>query len=141
MHRPTYVIKDYYTATERDRIKILTSDGNDDPDDLIKLSLDFNQAATGLTFKVLDVDQSNSNTFDDGVEITLEDNVLADNETYMDGFEGRGNTNNLSETGNIRLNFGNTEVSVLEIQYFSTDDAVSNPGSQRIGISDLSFQV
>ena len=132
------------------------NNGNDDPDDLIKLSLDFNQAVTGLTFKVLDVDQSNSNTFDDGVEIyadgvnikelsgveiTLGDNVFADNETYMNGFEGRGNANNLSETGNIGLNFGNTEVSVLEIQYFSTDDAVSNPGSQRIGISDLSFQV
>ncbi len=131
---------------------------NDDPDDLIKLSLDFNQAVTGLTFKVLDVDQSEGKTFDDGVEIyangknvkslsgvaiTTGDNVFADNEPYMDGFEGRGRAgaNNSSEEGNINLNFGTTEVKSLEIKYFSTDDAISNPGSQKIGLSDFTFKV
>ena len=135
------------------------NNSEDDPDDLIKLSLDFGQPVTGLTFKVLDVDQSAGKTFDDGVEIyvnnevnvkslldveiTTGDNVFADNETYMDGFEGRGNAgaNNSSEGGNINLNFGSTEVSSLEIRYFSTDDAIANPGSQKIGLSDFNFQV
>ncbi len=135
------------------------NNSEDDPNDLIKLSLDFGKAVTGLTFKVLDVDQSAGKTFDDGVEIyvnnevnvkslsgveiTTGDNVFADNETYMDGFEGRGNAgaNNSSEGGNINLNFGSTEVSSLEIRYFSTDDAIANPGSQKIGLSDLFFQV
>ena len=133
------------------------NNSEDDPDDLIKLSLDFGQAVTGLTFKVLDVDQSAGKTFDDGVEIyvnnknvkslsgveiTTGDNVFADNETYMDGFEGRGDAgaNNSSEGGNINLNFGSTEVSSLEIRYFSTDDAIANPHGQKIGISDLAFK-
>ena len=61
----------------------------------------------------------------------------------MNGFEGRGNggANDYSEAGNITLNFGTTEVSSLEIKYFFTDDAISNPKSQKIGISDLNFQV
>ena len=131
---------------------------NDDPDDLIKLSLDFNKAVTGLNFKLLDVDQSGGKTFDDGVEIYADgvniknlsgvelqtgNKVMADNEPYMNGFEGRGDSgaDNSSEGGNINISFGRTEVSELEIQYFSTNDAVSDPGSQKIGISDLDFQV
>ncbi len=131
---------------------------NDDFKDLIELSVDFNQPVTGVNFKVLDVDQSAGKKFDDGVEIYADginikslpgveivtgENVFADNEPYMDGFEGRGNAgaNNSSEGGNISINFGATEVSELEFRYFSTDDAVSNPGSQKIGISDLDFQV
>ncbi len=132
------------------------NNSKNDPDDLIKLSLDFNKPVTGLTFKLLDVDQSNRKTFDDGVEIYTDginiknlpgveiitgQNVIPDNEMYMNGFEGRGNANDSSEAGNITLNLGNTKVSVLEIEYFSTDDAISNPGGQKIGISDLSFQV
>ena len=72
-----------------------------------------------------------------------DDNVFADNEPYMDGFEGKGNAgaNNFSESGNIDLSFGSIEVSQLEIKYFFTNDAISNPGSQKIGISDLNFQV
>ena len=135
---------------------------NDDPTDLIELSVDFHQPVTGVNFKVLDVDQSAGKRFDDGVEIYADginikelikdfpevkietgNNVFADNEPYMDGFEGRGNSgaNNSSEGGNISINFGTTEVSKLEFRYFSTDDAISNPGSQKIGISDLDFQV
>ena len=131
------------------------NNSKDDPDDLIKLDIDFNQSVTGLNFQLLDVDQSSSKAFDDGVEIYADgvniknlsgveivtgDNVFADNETYMNGFEGRGNANDSSESGNIAISFGSTEVSSLEIKYFSTDDAISNPGSQKIGISDLSFQ-
>ena len=61
----------------------------------------------------------------------------------MDGFEGRGRAgaNNSSEGGNISLNFGSTEVSSLEIKYFSTNDAITNPGSQKIGLSDFTFKV
>ncbi|MDJ0636835.1 MAG: M10 family metallopeptidase [Xenococcaceae cyanobacterium MO_188.B29] len=134
------------------------NNSNDDPDDLIRLSLDFNQALTGLNFKLLDVDQARGKSFDDGVEIYADgvnikdlagveivtgNNVMADNERYMKGFEGRGNTgvDSNSEEGNIEISFGSTEVSSLEIKYFSTDDAISNPDSQKIGISDLDFQV
>ena len=134
------------------------NNSNDDPDDLIKLDLNFNQAVTGLSFKLLDVDQYDGKAFDDGVEIYADgvnikklsgveivtgSNVMADNERYMKGFEGRGNTgvDNNSEEGNIEISFGSTEVSSLEIKYFSTDDAIANPDSQKIGISDLDFQV
>ncbi|MGK7935560.1 MAG: hypothetical protein AB4206_07120, partial [Xenococcaceae cyanobacterium] len=132
------------------------NNSKDDPDDLIKLDLKFNQAVTGLNFKLLDVDQSSSKLFDDGVEIYADgvniktlsevnivtgDNVFADNEYYMNGFEGRGSANSSSESANINISFGSTEVSSLEIKYFSTDDAVANPKSQKIGISDLDFQV
>ena len=134
------------------------NNSNDDPDDLIKLDLNFNKAVTGLSFKLLDVDQYDGKAFDDGVEIYADgvnikklsgveivtgSNVMADNERYMKGFEGRGNTgvDNNSEDGNIEISFGSTEVSSLEIKYFSTDDAISNPDSQKIGISDLDFQV
>ncbi|MDJ0745941.1 MAG: DNRLRE domain-containing protein [Xenococcaceae cyanobacterium MO_167.B27] len=132
------------------------NNSDNDPDDLIQLSIDFNQAVTGLNFQVLDVDQSPNNSFDDGVEIYADginikelsgveiltgENVFGDNETYMNGFEGRGSANSTSESGNISLNFGSTEVSQIEIKYFSTDDALSDPGNQKIGISDLHFQV
>ena len=132
------------------------NNSNDDPDDLIKLDLKFNKAVTGLNFKLLDVDQASGKSFDDGVEIyadgvNIKDlsevnvvtgkNVFADNESYMNGFEGRGSANSSSEDANINISFGSTEVSTLEIKYFSTDDAISNPKAQRIGISDLDFQV
>ncbi|MDJ0536085.1 MAG: M10 family metallopeptidase [Xenococcaceae cyanobacterium MO_207.B15] len=132
------------------------NNSKNDPDDRIKLSLNFNQAVTSLSFQLLDVDQSASKYFDDGVqiyadgvnvknllgvEIVTGDNVFADNETYMDGFEGRGSANSSSESGNISISFGSIEVSEIEIQYFSTDDAISDPGSQKIGISDLDFQI
>ena len=132
------------------------NNANDDPDDLIKLDLDFNKAVTGLSFKLLDVDQSKGKTFDDGVEIYADgvniknlsgvnivtgDNVFADNEPYMNGFEGRGDAKSSSESANINISFGSTEVSTLEIKYFSTDDAITNPDGQKIGISDLDFQV
>ncbi|MDJ0536086.1 MAG: hypothetical protein QNJ70_26960, partial [Xenococcaceae cyanobacterium MO_207.B15] len=132
------------------------NNSKNDPDDRIKLSLNFNQAVTSLSFQLLDVDQSDSKSFDDGVEIYADgvniknlsgveivtgDNVFADNETYMNGFEGRGSANSSSESGDISISFGSIEVSELEIQYFSTDDAISDPGSQKIGISDLDFQI
>ena len=128
---------------------------DNDPDDLIQLSLDFNQPVTGLNFKVLDVDRSENKSFADGVEIYADNvnikdlsgveiitgnGVLADDEIYMNGFEGIHSANSHSESGNIALDFGSTEVSQVEIKYFSSDDAISNPSHQHIGISDLSFQ-
>ena len=156
--------KDYVTydsgtlGNHKGYLSLGFDNSNDDPDDLIKLDLKFNQALTGLTFSILDVDQGSGKKFDDGVEIYADgvniknlsgveiltgNNVMADNESYMNGFEGRGNTgaNSTSEGGNINISFGSIEVSALEIKYFSTDDAISNPGSQKIGISDLDFQV
>ncbi|VEP17567.1 conserved hypothetical protein [Hyella patelloides LEGE 07179] len=128
---------------------------NDDPDDQIELSIDFNQAVTGLNFELLDVDQTTGKSSDDGIEIYADgvnikeisgveivtgDNVFADNETYMNGFEGKGNAKSNSDIANINISFGSIEVSELEIKYLSTDDAIANPDSQKIGISDLNFQ-
>ncbi|MDJ0688222.1 MAG: M10 family metallopeptidase [Xenococcaceae cyanobacterium MO_188.B32] len=156
--------KDYVTydsgilGNHKGYLSLGFDNSKDDPDDLIKLDLKFNKAVTGLTFSILDVDQGSGKKFDDGVEIYADgvniknlsgveiltgNNVMADNEPYMNGFEGRGNAgaNSTSEGGNINISFGSTEVSALEIKYFSTDDAISNPGSQKIGISDLDFQI
>ena len=131
-------------------------DNNDNsPDSLIKMSLDFNQAVTGVNFQLLDVDSSSSKSFVDGVEIyadgvnvkdlsevTIEtgSSVLAANESGINGFEGQSSASSSSEDGNIKLSFGSIEISELEIRYFSTEDAVNNPSGQKIGISDVDFQ-
>nr|MDJ0649632.1 hypothetical protein [Xenococcaceae cyanobacterium MO_188.B19] len=142
-------------GNEKGYLSLGFDNSNNDPDDLIQLSLDFNQPVTGLNFKVLDVDRSAKKSFADGVEIYADgvniknmsgveivtgNSVFADNEPYMNGFEGRNSANSHSESGNIALDFRGTEVSEIEIKYFSTDDAISNPSHQHIGISDLSFQ-
>lgn len=65
--------------------------------------------------------------------------VKLDNESYMKGFEGRGSASNSSNSANIEVNLGSTEISQIEIFYFSTDDAQSDPSKQTIGISDLTW--
>ena len=128
------------------------NNSENDPDDLIQVSLNFDQSVTGLSFDVLDVDQSSS--FDDAVEIYLDginildlpnayslggSSVKLDNESYMRGFEGRSNANKYSTAANIQVDLGSRAVSKVDIVYFSTDDAQSDPGGQSIGISDLSW--
>ena len=130
------------------------------PDNLIKLSFNFSQAVAGLNFTILDVDKSVDNYFSDGVEIHAKtkdsnnrinikdmsgveiltgNNVSPDDETYMNGFEGIGNAGNTSDSANLKISFGSTQIHELEIKYFSTDDAIANPNRQKIGISDLHF--
>ncbi len=81
-----------------------------------------------------------------GVKIDLVgNNVAANDETYMNGFEGTGNAVKTDDSANIDIHFGSTEkVSELEIKYFSSnraiDDAIFDPKNQYIGISDFSFQ-
>ncbi|MGK7953591.1 MAG: DNRLRE domain-containing protein [Xenococcaceae cyanobacterium] len=124
-----------------------------DPGDLIQVSLKFNQAVTGLSFSLLDVDQGKS--FDDAVEIYADEvnildnpdityslggnDVKLDNETYMKGFEGRGGASSAETTGNIQVELGSASVSEITVAYFSTDDSTGDPSSQSIGISDLSW--
>ncbi|MCG8366250.1 MAG: hypothetical protein MJA27_23305 [Pseudanabaenales cyanobacterium] len=125
------------------------NDAND-PNDVLRLSLHFNQPIVGLDFDVLDVDESSS--FEDAVEIFVDDvnirdipdaftlagdRVKLDNESYLKGFEGRGVASKSSESANIQVSLGGREVSKVEIFYSSTNDAQSNPSSQSIGISDL----
>ncbi|MDJ0534134.1 MAG: hypothetical protein QNJ70_16890 [Xenococcaceae cyanobacterium MO_207.B15] len=128
------------------------NNSENDPDDLIGLSFNFDQPVAGLKFDVLDVDEGSS--FDDGVEIYLDgvnildipdaytlggSSVKLDNETYMTGFEGRSSANKSSTSGNIQVNLGSREVSQVDILYFSTDDTILDPKGQSIGISDLNW--
>ena len=98
--------------------------------------------------------RSSAGSWDDAVEIYFDgvnvktdpslyqigSAVFLDNESYMDGFEaGTTSASANQETGNIDLDFGSQPVSSVRIRYFSTDDAVGNPSSQFIGISDLIF--
>ena len=124
-----------------------------DPNDRVQVSLRFSEAVTGLNFSVLDVDSSKN--FDDAVEIyadgvnildnpnaayTLGGNsVKLDNETYMNGFEGRNSAANSSISGNIQVDLGSASVSEIKVSYFSTDDSSGDPNSQSIGISDLTW--
>ncbi len=125
---------------------------NNDPADFLELVLTFSAAVTNLQFSLLDVD---SGSWDDGIEVFYNGSLNArdnpafyalgstnglDNESYMHGFEGYGSSAAGSGTqGNIDFDFGQTAITTLRIRYFSTDDADSNPGGQRVGLSDLSF--
>ncbi|QEG23928.1 PEP-CTERM sorting domain-containing protein [Mariniblastus fucicola] len=127
---------------------------NDDPTDYLELTFNFGPPVTNLQFTLLDVDGNTNFNWDDGAEIFFNGtNVkttpgyysigainFLDNEAYMDGFEA-GNVGAASDetTGNIGFNFGSEIIDTLTIRYFTTDDAVNNPASQFIGISDLQF--
>lgn len=66
--------------------------------------------------------------------------VLADNESYMDGFESVPPPVHANSTdGNLNIDFGSENVIAVRIRYFSTDNANLNPGGQLIGISDIGF--
>ncbi len=125
---------------------------NNDPADYLTLTLSFSSAITNLQFSLLDVD---TGSFDDAVEVfyngtqNVRDNPAffttgltntLDDETYMHGFEGnRFNSPDGLGLGNINFNFGATQITSLRIKYFSTDDADSDPGGQKLGLSDLMF--
>lgn len=123
-----------------------------DPNDGIGLSIRFNKPVAGLNFDVLDVDSGAR--FDDAVEIFVDgvniqeipnaftlggSSVQLDDESYLNGFEGKSNAISSSPSGNIQVNLGSTEVSEVKLFYTSTDDLNLDPGGQDIGISDLSW--
>jgi hypothetical protein len=128
---------------------------NNDPDDWIELTLTFSATQTNLAFSVLDID---TGSWDDGVEIlyngtNVRNNssvwsyaqtdsdlrtVSTDNEFGFTGWEGvNGAAATNQNYGNLNLNFNGIGVNTIRIRFFSTDDANSDPGSQKIGISDL----
>jgi len=127
---------------------------NDDPVDYVQLDLDFTTAIRDVRFSLLDVDGSTVNSWDDGVTVfinginvrtnpawyQLGSVVIEDNEAGFDGFEGIPQSAGANETtGNIDFDFGLLEINSISIRYFSTDDAIANPASQFIGLSDIQF--
>ena len=114
----------------------------------VTLVLTFSSPVRNLEFSVLDIDQS---SWDDNITIdvdgtnakqttyiTLAGNaVIADNESYFDGWEGRASAASTSDDGNIDFDSGNDQVTAVTMQYFTGDDAGSNPNSQRMGLSDV----
>lgn len=127
---------------------------DDDPDDYITLSIVFSEAVKGLNFTVLDVDADSD--WDDGVEVFYNTTntktnsafyiegagVFADNESYMDGWEGSSSeTQGTTDSeGNLVFDFGDNAVDSIVIKYFSTDDAPNNPDGQEIGLADLEWK-
>lgn len=126
-----------------------------DPDDWITLTLSFSAPQTSLAFSVLDID---TGSWDDGVEILYNGTnvrstssvwsygqansslrtVSTDNESVFEGWEGVNGASATNQNyGNIDLNFNGIAINTITIRFFSTDDANSDPGSQKIGISDL----
>jgi len=142
------------TGNHTGHLEMTFDNENDDPSDFIELTMNFGTPVTNLSFSLLDVDGSSNLTWDDGVEVfyngintktdpnlyNIGPIIFLDNETYMDGYEAGNATAASNETtGNIDFTFGAEVIDTMTIRYFSTDDAVSDPGSQFIGISDLSF--
>lgn|GEM_PF-3615684 len=128
----------------------------DDRNDWITLTLTFSVAQSNLAFSILDID---TGSWDDGVDVVYNGStnvrdtpsvwsygqsnarlrtVTTDNESYFQGWEGDNSNSDTNQNyGNINLNFNGISVTSIAIRFFSTDDADSNPGSQKIGISDL----
>jgi hypothetical protein len=142
------------TGNHAGYIELTFDNENDDPDDFLELSINFGNPVVNLSFDLLDVDGENNFAWDDGVEVffnginTKTDSNLysigpilfLDNETYMDGFEaGNASAASTQDVGNIGFDFGDEPIETITIRYFSTDDAIANPASQFIGISDLQF--
>ncbi len=127
---------------------------NNDPADYLELTMSFSGPVTNLGFSILDVDFGPFAIWDDGVEVffnginvktdpslfTVGPAVALDTKSYMDGFEGGATTVAANDpSGNIDLQFGAIPISNITIRYFATDDALGDPFSQFIGISDMAF--
>ena len=130
-----------------------------DTNDWISLTLSFSRVQTNLSFTILDIDQG---SWDDGVDVVYNGStnvrstpsiwsyaqtnaslrtVITDDETYFEGWEGNNTSSATNQiNGNVKLNFTGISISSVTIRFFSTDDANGyggDPGSQKIGISDL----
>ena len=127
------------------------NDAND-PNDVLGVSIRFNQPIVGLDFDVLDVDQGS--TFEDAVEIYVDgvnlrdipgaftlagDRVRLDNEDYLKGFEGRRKAGRANDSANIQVSLGSRAVSKVEIFFSSTNDTQADPSKQNIGLSDIKW--
>lgn len=126
----------------------------EDVDDQVIIDVTFSEAVTSLQFTLTDIDQS---SWDDFVEIyydagagfvnaktgafeTLGPAVVADNETFGDGWEGNASAASTSTDGNIDFDFGTLQIVAVRIVYFAGNDASgSNPGAQQLGISDVVY--
>ncbi|MFZ5619149.1 MAG: DUF11 domain-containing protein, partial [Pseudomonadota bacterium] len=96
----------------------------EDVDDQVIIDVTFSEAVTSLQFTLTDIDQS---SWDDFVEIyydagagfvnaktgafeTLGPAVVADNETFGDGWEGNASAASTSTDGNIDFDFGTLQI-------------------------------
>ena len=129
----------------------------DDYRDRLIFTMSFGKATSGINFTITDIDQAVDDSWDDAVEIfyttasgtyniktqptyyTLNSVVALDNESDIDGFEGIGNAEIGETKGNLLLDFKNESITSIRIEYFSTNDAISNPEDQYIGITDITF--
>jgi hypothetical protein len=131
-----------------------------DQDDTFEILLSFSSPVNNLQFTIADVDQA---SWDDIIEIEVNGtnvrpvfgddllilgaDVAEDDETFANGYEGTTSVPSGSTTGNI--DFDSTSMpsfafNNVRIIYFSGDDGSNcggggNPGSQRIGIGDITF--
>ena len=139
-----------------DNLQMGFNNAENDEEDFVTVVLTYSEAVTQLQFDVLDIDSA---SWDDGIEIfyngsnnvfgdpsvtvTLGSAVIADDETYMIGWEGNsaGNVPNASTDGNIVLDFGSNVITSISIRYLGTDDADANPDGQRIAFSSQTFDV
>jgi uncharacterized repeat protein (TIGR01451 family) len=127
-----------------------------DADDKVTVDLAFSEAVAGLEFTLTDIDQS---SWDDFVEVfydagagfvnartgsfaTANVAVDIDNESFGEGWEGIAASASAATDGNLAFDFGALQIVALRIVYFSGNDAGGggfNPGSQQLGISDVSY--
>lgn len=126
------------------------------PNRFLTFTLTFSTVQSNLAFSILDIDQG---SWDDAVEIIYNGNqnvasnsalwsyananasfrtVSTDNESYYVGWEGtRSNSATNQNYGNLNLNLSGIGITSIRIRYWCADDGDSNPGAQKIGISDL----
>lgn len=110
-------------------------------DDIIEIYIDVINDSMGLrNAKTL-----MSNTASGTPILTLGAAVVEDNETFADGYEGTANVGSGLTTGNINIDTSASgrAINSIAIRYFSGDDGSAcgggDPGSQRVGIGDVSF--
>jgi uncharacterized repeat protein (TIGR01451 family) len=129
-----------------------------DADDKVTLNIAFSEPVSNVAFTITDIDQS-SNGWDDFIEVfyntgsgfvnaktgsfvTLGSAVVADDESFGDGWEGNASAASSSTDGNAAFNFGSLQITAVRIVYFSGNDAGGsglNPGGQQLGLSNITF--
>ncbi|MEL7488072.1 MAG: DUF11 domain-containing protein, partial [Pseudomonadota bacterium] len=127
-----------------------------DPDDRVVVDISFSEAVANLNFTIADIDQA---SWDDFVEVFYDTGsglvnavtggfetlgggaVFRDNETFGEGWEGGASAPSTSTIGNIDFDFGSERIVAIRIVYFSSNDgSAANPGGQRAGIGDFTYQ-
>lgn len=130
-----------------------------DPDDKVISTFTFDQAVSGLAFRLLHVDRGT--TAWDAVEVYYDtgngtfQNAATNplfyttgsanartNNSYVNGFTGTSASGLTSTAGDIAFSFGTTQVKRIRIVYFSGEqNGNSDPAgnAQYIGLSDMTF--